>query len=255
MAKLLLLKCVHVHKVQDNERYFTIYCDNNFHSRAYRGPHGGIKSSRFSGVVYTHPVTNKKHLGQVVAIILYKIQNAVNSFKNELKFLVARFKKPTPENVKEKRDCPLLHVRYDLARGQPQVDAISYLNICGPLFIVPALDFGMCMGDVGCVRKNDFYVLQEDVVSCNYIMSYDMYLSKNDTSLCYRLSKSEDARDYLNYNPYMTCDDLNDLKERLNVHETCDDSESQGNVEEDIEENSYYAVNGEDEFSDLSFDD
>ena len=204
VKRIVCLKCVHVHKTQEEIRLFSIFCDPDFKRRSFKVGDVARTQGRFSGLTYNHSRTGRTHVGQVMCIILHKSFNSYGVEENALKFLMARLVSSDPSSILEKRDCPIRKVHYCLQHGQVVIDAISHEHITAPLFIVPALDYNMSMTDVGSSAGNAFYMIEEGTVQCNDVHNYESYFQFNNTALCYKLSKSDCKADYFNFRPYMS---------------------------------------------------
>ncbi len=223
VKRIVCLKCVHVHKSQEESRLFSIFCDHEFKRRSFKLSDVQNTQGRFSGLTYKHSTSSKIHVGQVMCIILHKSRNLRGEVENALKFLMARLVSSDPSSIVEKRDCPIRKVQYCLHHGQVVIDAISHVHITAPLFLVPALDFNMSMTDVGSSRGNAFYMIEEGTVKCNDVQNYESYFQFNNTALCYKLGKSVSKDDYFNLPPYMSVHDLMKLRMKLDICNDKDD--------------------------------
>ena len=224
VKRIVCLKCVYVHKTKEESRLFSIFCDPDFKRRSFRLGDVARTQGRFSGLTYKHSRTGTIHVGQVMCVILHKSRNNVGVEANAVKFLMARLVSSDPNSIVEKRDCPIRKVQYCLKHGQVVIDAISHEHIMAPLFLVPALDFNMSMTDVGSSRGNAFYMIEERTVKCNDVQNYESYFRLNNTALCYNLGKSVCKHDYFNLRPYMSFDDIVNLRKQLDICNTMDDT-------------------------------
>ena len=208
-----LLKCVHVFTKGSEEKDFSIHCDADYKSMAYAGEDEEAHAPRYSGVEYTISSEGPEvYQGQVVGIISYKPRG----HPKMVYLLINRFVTATRLEYIN-RALPVRLVQYECISQQVTTDCIPIGDILDPLFVVPALDKGMAMGNV-CGRgdvKAKFYVYNKRHILCVPIMSYDEYLSRNNTRFSHRHGNVQ--VDYMNYNPFLTIEDMQNIKELFDV--------------------------------------
>lgn len=209
----LLLSCIHVHERGQEDKDFTIYCDNSFNSMEYAGEERVTKSPRFSSILYvTDNADAEVCEGQVVAIISYKPLRS----ERRVYLLINRFRQVNEVELK-KRFIPQRLLQYNSTGQSIYPDCIPISNVKAPLFVVPALDKGVDIHTFGNVenRKAFYYVISQAKVKCSSILGYDNYLAKNNTFFSHR--NANKSFQYLNFNPFLTIQDMLHIKEMINV--------------------------------------
>jgi len=219
---LTLLGCVHVSEPNESDKKWSLYCDSTFKSQTYKGEYLAKGCPRYSGVEYT--VNGVTYEGQILAIVFFYATDAHDNVSLHLKFVVARFK----DSEEDARNKALgFNVRcYDKDERlkEVQIDVIDATQIQRPIFYVPALDFGLSITDVSVnnrgrlqsrtQRNSFFYVLSEGTVTCAEELMYNHYLERNVGKFC-NTSVPQYLNPCLNFKPYMTVSEMNDLKEML----------------------------------------
>lgn len=201
VTKFHLLKCLHVHNEQCEDKIFSIFCDGDNKSMCYAGENETCLAPRFSGIEYVYE--HVEYEGQVAGIISYSINN-----KGYIYLLVNRFVIVSRDEHKS-RVLPERLVQYDSYHGLYTTDVIPIKSLLRPLFVVPALDKNMRMGDIG---KKDarYYIIDNDTVTCKHVLKYEMYLQKNTTKFCNKFTSATFS--YLNYNCYLTVEEMQSIK-------------------------------------------
>ena len=215
MKEFHLLKCVHVFDKDSNENIFSLHCDNEARRMKYAGEEESISSPRFSGVQYTLMDSTHKYEGQIVGIVAYK-QN-VRDVDLQICLFINRFTE-VDDATFFKRKLPHRLVKYERLHERIRTDVVHVSRVCGPLFIVPALDHGMNIQDCSdnTLVKAHYYVIDEMKVRCLNIIDYDVYLARNNTKFVTNRYRSKEQN--LNLNCYLTVEEMNDVKDMLNVY-------------------------------------
>ena len=233
VKELSLLKCVHVFDKGVEEKLFSLHCDHESSRLKYAGEEEAVSCPRFSGVKYTVQGSNTQYDGQVVGIVSYK-RNIADGH-NQIFLFINRLVE-VDDNIYFKRKLPHRLMKYENIYERITTDTIHVSRICGPLFLVPALDQGMKMSDCGdsSHKKAHYYVLDEMKVKCHNIIQYVDYLDRNNTfytSSRYRSSKQR----HMNLNCYLTVTEMNMVKEMVNVHRNGTDSDGTDSDDEGLE--------------------
>lgn len=219
VKEFYLLSCVHVQLKNSNDVAFSIYCDGDFRTNQYAGEDESTRAPRYSGVQYQLDSTGIDSFeGQVVGMFEYLATGATK----RLYVLINRFQLVGPSHFSRpshfsSRCIPQRLVQYHKVGQQVTTDCISIDFVQAPLFYVPALDKQMDIADIGEVsdRKQFFYVILQGKVLCQSIMHYADYLNRNNSKFCNRLRK--DKKKNMNFDPFITVEDMNYLKNLLNV--------------------------------------
>jgi hypothetical protein len=222
-----LLTCVHVHLHGSEDKEFTIYCDPKFKSYSYATEQEAISSPRYSAVQYHIDGMEESLEGQVVGIISFTPRRGQPC----LYLLVNRFAEVNDQDF-FKRVLPQHIVQYHKVGQQVTTDVIPISKVIAPLFYVPALDKGVDIGTVGNVRGRNaqFYVITRDKVRCTCLFEYKDYMSKNNTAFSGRREHSQYS--YLNFNPYLSIEDMQHIKDIFDVDRNID-------IDEDAIEEAY----------------
>lgn len=208
-----ILSCVHVHLSGSDEIQFSIYCDGNFQANKYAGEEESMYSPRYSGVEYKLGKDEEENYeGLVVGILEYKPEKK----KRQLFLLINRFRLVGGTDF-TKRYLPQRLVQYHKVGQQVTTDVVHIDMVRAPLFLVPALDKDMDIADIGrdSANKQMFYVISQGKVWCTSIMKYVDYFHKNNTLFSNCLQKRTTKN--LNFNPFLSIDDMIYIKEYLNV--------------------------------------
>ena len=208
-----MLSCVHVHLKNSKDLEYSIFCDGDFRTNLYAGVDESTRAPRYSGVQYKLQSTHDEVLeGQVVGMFEYHAPG----YRNQLFVMINRFQLVGPAQFSS-RSIPQRLVQYQKRGPQVITDCISVHLVQAPLFYVPALDKDMDITHVGEIthRRQMFYVLLQGKVNCQSIMRYDDYLRRNNNKFCNRLRKEKHKN--LNFDPFISIDDMLYLKELLNV--------------------------------------
>jgi len=227
--KFSLLKCIHCQDVTTKNKEFSIYCDGDFKVMKYAGE--GIENHcpRFSGIQYKSPDDEEQYYGQVVAIISYQLGNALErrgfdvqrppDNVGKLYFLVARFGSCGKKKYKS-RTLPLQLATYHRDGLRMKIECIESSRLERPMFYVPALDFGMKINDIGTIptvnNMSYFYVLGQDTVQCEHMLTYDEYVKKFNTTKLSNLLLNKQYT-YLHLNPFMSVVEMKEIREHLNT--------------------------------------
>jgi hypothetical protein len=165
--------------------------------------------------------------GQVVGIISFTPRRGHPC----LYLLINRFAEVNDHEF-YKRVLPQHIVQFHKVGQQVTTDVIPISKVLAPLFYVPALDKGIDIGTVGNVRgKNaQFYVVTRDKVRCTCLFEYKDYMIKNNTAFSGRHENSHFS--YLNFNPYLSIEDMQHIKDIFDVDRNID-------VDEDAIEEAY----------------
>jgi len=213
VRSVCLQKCVLAYDKETREKKFPIYCDNK------------IGNMKYSFLRYQHATGKDKYYGQVAAIIVFTTLEDDKEIPH-IGFLMNRLKE-AKDNTKRQLPCNLY--QYCLNGQVAQIDAISGRHVLSPIFACPALDMGMKMTSVGKANtggksaktNNFFYVLDVDEIECNYVRTYDHYLLNKNTHVFGGSHKPNvDGRrnsNCFNYGAYLSVQDMQSLKEQLNV--------------------------------------
>ena len=179
----------------------------------YAGEDRVVKSPRFSSVLYVNSTGDDQVCeGQVAGIISYKPIR-----KNRKVFLLINRFRQVPEIEFKKRYLPQRLLEYDTTGHSIIPDCVPITSVKAPLFVVPALDKGVEIETFGTTEKKKayFYVISQAKVNCNSILMYEDYLAKNNTFFSDRqVTKS---KLYFNYNPFLSVQDMLDIKQLVNV--------------------------------------
>ena len=208
-----MLSCIHVHLKNGKDVEYSIFCDGDFRTNLYAGVDQATRAPRYSGIQYKLNSTDGDVLeGQVVGMFEYQASRCTK----RLFLLINRFQL-VGQSQFSNRFIPQRLVQYHKIGQQVTTDCISVHLVQAPLFYVPALDKAMDIADIGDIsqRRQMFYVLLHGKVFCQSIMQYDDYLRRNNNKFCNRLHKHQNIN--MNFDPFLTIDDMKYLKELLNV--------------------------------------
>lgn len=223
-----LLSCVHVHNSGYDEKDFSIYCDPNYKSCSYAAEQEAISSPRYSAIQYAIDENSEETMeGQVVGIISYHPRG----LEQCLYLLINRFNQLNDQDF-FKRMLPQHIVQYHKVGQQVTTDVVSIANVKAPLYYVPALDMGVKIDTVGNVHGKNamYYVITREKVACTCLFEYNDYMHFNNTVFSDRREHSNYS--YLNYNPYLSIEDMHHIKEVLDVDRNIE-------VDEDAIEEAY----------------
>jgi len=222
VSKMMLLHSVNVYKKDNADKEFTMYCDPTYTSNE-EDDHNGkwdIKS-RHSWMEYVHSTTNAICLGQILAIILYSVEEEDGSSKLQLAFLMLRV-----EICQDRGLMPLPLYKYKKEEKDNklyQIHPILHTGLLRPVFAVSAL----CQKDVSFERNSvesysRFYVFGDEISKCSSIHAYEYYsdrmnmLRKRDKSFM----KKKGSKCF-HYNLYMSYEEMIALKADLDVSNKC----------------------------------
>ena len=138
-------------------------------------------------------------------------------------------KKKIPVGIKSHRALPVgLLAPID----EVTTDVVCIANVKAPLYYVPALDMGVKIDTVGNVHGKNamYYVITREKVACTCLFEYNDYMHFNNTVFSDRRENSNYS--YLNYNPYLSIEDMQHIKEVLDVDRNIE-------VDEDAIEEAY----------------
>lgn len=215
VREFYMLTCVHVHWRGNPEKDFSLYCDPSYQSMKYAGDDVSIEAPRYSGVQYKALVDcTDTHEGQVVGMISYKPRGGADC----LYLLINRFVTPHVQNEYFRRSIPQRLVKYHKVGQQVTTDCVPMSQIIGPLFIVPALDYGQGFSNIGNREEVNarFYVITQSKVECSNIMEYEEYLDRNNNEFSER--KGNNTPEYMNVNPFLTVTEMVNVKSMLDVY-------------------------------------
>jgi hypothetical protein len=151
--------------------------------------------------------------GQVAAIL---------ELDTSVEFLVCPLTVVSEDEYVRKIPYPLMRYQYDPEdRTRFAIENVLCAEVVGPCFVVPAVDrVDVNINDVGIHHRVQadmslFYVLSPIISPCVPLSQYEEYLSLNNFRVPWNKRKS--SKTLLNYNFYLSEDDMKEIHESNNV--------------------------------------